>query len=98
MPLAWLKRWMVILGCAFGGAVSMSFLSFVGAFLYFDGDYVGLAAFLSIASPAADICGAAIAAAVFVCTSGRGHIRGLGRSCPTEHCSGQPSDIAGLKS
>jgi hypothetical protein len=83
-----LRKLLILLGCAFGGASSSSLLLCIGAAIYFGNNYNELSSFLSIANPVAGLCGAALGIAIFARTPGRGYLRGLGgavqQSAPTD--------------
>ena len=74
-----LRQLSILLGCACGGAISLSLLLYIGAAIYLGNNYNELSSFLSIAAPVANLCGVAFGIAVFARTRGRGYLRGLGR-------------------
>jgi hypothetical protein len=73
-----LKQLLILLGCACGGAISLSLLLCIGAAIYFGNNYSELSSFLAVTAPVAHLCGVAFGIAVFARTRGRGYLRGLG--------------------
>lgn len=73
-----LRQLLILLGCACGGAISLSLLLCIGAGIYFGNNYSELSSFLAITAPVLQLCGVAFGIAVFALTRGRGYLRGLG--------------------
>jgi hypothetical protein len=74
------RQLFILIGCVLGAANVTSLLLVLAATIYFGDNFADLSAFMPIAFPIANLCGAAIGIAIFARTPGRGYLRGLAHS------------------